>query len=84
MEILMIDIVFCFFLFGIIFAIVQGLGERAGVLAVLRFDYSNLKEQFKTKFRGEPIIFFVIEMIAVWLISHTLYYWIIRQYTIGW
>jgi len=82
-SILLIDIILCMLSAYILFAIFQGLLERAGVVPIIRLDDNQVKSQFKTLYSGEPVLFFVILIIFLWIASHLLYF-AVRGYEIIW
>ena len=82
-AILLIDIILCMFVGYVLFAIFQGLFERWGIVPIITLDDRNVKPQFKKIYSGEPVLFFVMLIIFLWISSHLLYFGI-RGYEIVW
>ncbi len=83
MEIYIMDIMVIMGVAYLLFAITQGLGERFGIFPIIQLNDSNVKEQFKKIYTGEPVLFFVMQIIAIWIASHLIYLGI-RGYTLMW
>jgi len=83
MQLLLIDIILCMLITYILFAIFQGVFERLGIVPVIKLDDSNVKPIFKKLYSGEPVLFFVMLIITLWIISHLLYFGV-RGYELLW
>jgi len=83
MEILLIDIILCMVLGYVLFAIFQGLFERLRVVPIIRLDDSQVLPKFKKLYSGEPVLFFIMLIITLWIVSHLIYFGI-RGYEIIW
>lgn len=82
-SLLLIDIILSMLIAYVLFAVFQGLFERWGIVPVIKLDDSNVKPMFKKLYSGEPVLFFVMLIITLWIVSHLLYFGV-RGYDILW